>query len=256
VHDPLNALARFEALIERVVDSSLVGLLGARLEPVEIAKRLVRAMDHGRAIGTSGPIAPNAYVVRLSAVDFARYGPVREALERELQSYLVAAAKQRRLSLMGAPTVRVELEASLRRHQMDVSASFAEPEPASPLAGHTERFAAVVPADDAVPIAKPRVVVTLTPNDRTLARPVRVDRARFAIGRALDNQLVLEDPRISRYHAVIVIDGTACSVRDLESTNGTWVNGIRVREKRLIDGDVVSFGGVEMQVGIVGDAAR
>ncbi len=252
----MKALARFEALIERVVDSSLVGLMGARLEPVEIAKRLARTMENGRIIGVSGPIVPNGFVVRLSSVDYAQYESVREALERELQSYLASVAKERRLSLLGAPIVRVEVDTALRRHQFAVTARLEEPAPAAPMSSHTERFPAVAPAVEAAPVAHPQVLVTLTLDGQTSAGAVRVDRARFAIGRALDNQLVLEDARVSRYHAAVVIVDTACSIRDLDSTNGTWVNGIRIREKRLLDGDVVSLGGVEMRVGIAGDVSR
>jgi hypothetical protein len=252
----VKAFARLEALIERVVDSSLVGLTGARLEPVEIAKRLARAMENGRIIGVSGPIVPNGFVVRLSSADFAQYESVREALEKELQSYLASVARERHLNLLGAPVVRVEVEPSLRRHQFGVTARLEEPPPAATMAGHTERFAAVAPAVAATPAPKPQIQVTITASGRDGSAPIRVDRARFAIGRALDNQLVIEDSRVSRYHAAVLIVDTACSIRDLESTNGTWVNGIRIREKRLLDGDVVSLGGTELRIGIVGDMPR
>jgi pSer/pThr/pTyr-binding forkhead associated (FHA) protein len=63
------------------------------------------------------------------------------------------------------------------------------------------------------------------------------------IGRALDNDLVIADSRVSRYHAQVVPDGGGTLVRDLGSTNGTAVAGRVVAEDRLADGDTVSLGG-------------
>jgi hypothetical protein len=251
----VKALARFEALVERLVDSSLVGLMGARLEPVEIAKRLARAMEAERVIGPAGPIAPNGFTVRLSAKDYAGYESVREALEKELASHLLSVARERRLQLLAAPIVHVEVDPGLRRHQFAVIGRLAEAP--SPPGGsqRTERFAAVTPAAPAQRPGKTQLAVTLTSIGTDAVTASRVDRFPFAIGRALDNQLVLDDSRVSRYHATLLVEDAGCKVRDLDSTNGTWVNGIRVREKRLLDGDVISLGGVEFRLTIASDVS-
>lgn len=62
------------------------------------------------------------------------------------------------------------------------------------------------------------------------------------IGRREDNDVVLDNPYISRYHAEIVSDGDRHLVRDLESTSGTFVNGERVTQRRLRNGDLVRLG--------------
>ena len=71
----------------------------------------------------------------------------------------------------------------------------------------------------------------------------RLDRDRIEIGRDPSNTIVLEsDPGVSRKHAVIVKQGTGYLVQDLGSSNGTYVNGVRVQSAALNPGDVVHFG--------------
>jgi pSer/pThr/pTyr-binding forkhead associated (FHA) protein len=66
------------------------------------------------------------------------------------------------------------------------------------------------------------------------------------IGRARENQLVLQDATVSRHHAWIKAEGKQFTVFDVGSANGTFVNDERVEEPReLQSGDVVRFGDVE-----------
>ena len=67
------------------------------------------------------------------------------------------------------------------------------------------------------------------------------------IGRGDENDVVLADPSVSRAHAEIETDAAGPLVRDLDSTNGTSVNGRRDRAERLHDGDELSFGNTRMR---------
>ena len=64
-----------------------------------------------------------------------------------------------------------------------------------------------------------------------------------SIGRLPESTLVLEDPNVSRQHAEIRPSGTGFVLADLGSTNGSKVNGIKVSERVLQDGDELTFGG-------------
>jgi adenylate cyclase len=64
----------------------------------------------------------------------------------------------------------------------------------------------------------------------------------IVIGRAAENKLVLTNYSISRRHAKLLADGDACRILDLESKNGTHVNGVQIKEAVLKDGDRVLFG--------------
>jgi len=57
---------------------------------------------------------------------------------------------------------------------------------------------------------------------------------RLRIGRSPDNDLVLDDPRVSRYHAQLARQGDVLVIEDLGSTNGTLVNGRRISEPHVL----------------------
>jgi len=69
----------------------------------------------------------------------------------------------------------------------------------------------------------------------------------ITIGRALDNMLRFADGTVSHHHAVFVLDGEGYKLRDLNSTNGTRINGLRTTEMMLHDGDQIRMGSVEMR---------
>jgi ABC-type multidrug transport system ATPase subunit len=66
------------------------------------------------------------------------------------------------------------------------------------------------------------------------------------IGRALDNDIVIQDVLASRYHAYMAPTPTGTEIRDAHSINGTFVNGVRVGSALLSEGDVVTIGNVDL----------
>lgn len=72
------------------------------------------------------------------------------------------------------------------------------------------------------------------------------------IGRLPDNDIVLDDGRVSRHHAVIVSNGRTCVLKDLLSSNGVFVGGVRVIDSvALTDGAVVRIGDTEFTFGVL-----
>ena len=70
----------------------------------------------------------------------------------------------------------------------------------------------------------------------------------LTIGRKADNMLVLEDPYASSYHAKLFFKGDECVLEDLESTNGTMLNGKKLSGKAfLASGDEISIGSVSFR---------
>jgi len=73
-------------------------------------------------------------------------------------------------------------------------------------------------------------------------REIALGRSLLSIGRDPSNDLVLPDAMVSRRHAVIECRGSQYYLRDCNSSNGSVVNGDRVEEKSLRDGDLVAIG--------------
>jgi pSer/pThr/pTyr-binding forkhead associated (FHA) protein len=82
--------------------------------------------------------------------------------------------------------------------------------------------------------------LTLQLEDRVLRKYTVGPMA--TIGRLPDNTIMIDSPAVSSHHACVFRDGNEFAVEDLQSTNGTFVNGTRVSRKILTDGDVVQIG--------------
>ena len=71
-----------------------------------------------------------------------------------------------------------------------------------------------------------------------------LDDETITIGRGLENNLVLNESGVSRNHALISAEEGRYYLRDLDSTNGTTVNGLSIQHRMLQSGDIISFGEV------------
>src|SRR5215471_14313680 len=71
---------------------------------------------------------------------------------------------------------------------------------------------------------------------------VPITRTPFTIGRKADRDLVIADPRVSREHAELVLEGSDIFLVDLESKHGSYVNGERVKRRKLERNDRLDFG--------------
>ena len=82
----------------------------------------------------------------------------------------------------------------------------------------------------------------------TLLKTEKLNQETIKIGKLSSSHLQLEDESVSRMHAVIEVSPTKeVSVVDLGSTNGTFVNGVRVREAFLNSGSTIGLGQSEVQ---------
>src|ERR1700730_13132874 len=73
-------------------------------------------------------------------------------------------------------------------------------------------------------------------------KDIVLNRSPFTVGRKVDKDLVIADPRVSRDHAQIMQEGQEFFLVDLGSKHGTFVNGERVQRQKLERGDRLEFG--------------
>jgi pSer/pThr/pTyr-binding forkhead associated (FHA) protein len=79
------------------------------------------------------------------------------------------------------------------------------------------------------------------------AKQVNVTNTPFVIGRSDSCDLVLDNPLVSRSHAVFEAVGDAMAIRDLQSHNGTYLYGQRVESATLNNGDEIKIGGYQIR---------
>jgi pSer/pThr/pTyr-binding forkhead associated (FHA) protein len=90
----------------------------------------------------------------------------------------------------------------------------------------------------------PEIVVKF---DNKVVERIVTEKKHLSIGRASDNDIVLDNRGISRKHACIELDGVEAIVIDNESLNGTFVNNRKVSEEKLRDNDTVTIGKFDLE---------
>ena len=100
---------------------------------------------------------------------------------------------------------------------------------------------------------RPRAVLVRCDGDRDGA-PHPLDGDETLIGRSPRSDLTLRDEGASREHAIVAWDAAAgaYTIEDLQSTNGTRVNGKRVRAAALADGDLIQVGQTRLRFRVAG----
>lgn len=84
---------------------------------------------------------------------------------------------------------------------------------------------------------------------QTLSKVVANEGAVFTIGRSDDNNFCYSNSFVSTYHAKLIFDGEDWSITDLESRNGTYVNGFRIHSTKLNPGDFIYIMGLKIIIG-------
>jgi hypothetical protein len=225
-----------EQTIERVVEGSVGRVLPSKLQPAEIARRIEREMTIQQIVSVDGPIAPNAFHVYVHPDDAGPLLGMRDRLIADLETWLESNADERGLRFVGSIRVDIGSDERVPRRSMRVSAAMIEDEP--------------VP-ESVAPEREPAVSYALDVWLRNGQHKTVALRDGFTIiGRAPAADLVLDDPSVSRYHARIEIHGRRVDVRDLDSTNGTRVNGRAVASSPLEAGDRIAFGSIEAHLSL------
>ncbi len=262
---PLSAIERF---FERLFERPSARLFRARLQPVQLQRRIERAMESERLAAADRTLVPNRFVVHLHPADLTAFGDMTTSLASELADGALVFARSRHYTLVDRPRVDLLSDPTVERADIRVIARFADPiagherrdlRPAhdgdhdggdGDPAGHggpTDTMVFTVPRPTA-PAARLRVVDP-TGGQRT----VEFDGTGLTIGRASDNDLVLPDGRVSRHHARLSGRRGTLVYSDLGSTNGSRVNGVAVGELVLGAGDRIELGDTAIVVEVAGD---
>jgi hypothetical protein len=236
-------MSRVERFFERLVERPSARLFGTRLQPIQVLRRIERAMEAERgADGRRGRV-PDRYTVRLNPDDLASLQPAAEVAS-ELASGALQFARAHAYALNDRPQVTLRPDAMLRPGEVEVETSMSAAAEPLAAAGDPESGTSVFE----VPVVRaPEVVVEVREPGRA-PRRLPISGAPVRIGRAPECELVLKDTRVSRRHARLHARNGVLVLTDLGSTNGTRVNGHRVTEMALGAGDKIEIGDTSLMV--------
>jgi hypothetical protein len=250
----VNVLRSIEQKIEGLFEGLFGRAFRANVQPVELARKLVTEMEDHRTVSVSRVYVPNEYTVYLSTADREQFTDYESQLRTELQEYLAEHARREGYALLTPPTVLMETDDDLALGEFGIATRMVQggktrrseelPEPqAEP--GATMIYKPRSPLTEEGPAADVAVaqeIVTLTMGGKRY----EVDKRRVVIGRSKDCDIQLADPNSSRRHAELRQEGSAYWLIDLDSTNGSQVNGHRTARAKLESGDVITIGSTDL----------
>jgi hypothetical protein len=234
----MGFLARIEQACAAFIERAFAKTFPSDLEPAQIARKLVATME-ARTRGEDGKmVAPGSYIVYVNPDDYERLNEHQAYLEREWAELLKDLAARVGMRFKDEANVEMVPRASIPAGAVDVAVideatvdiRVAAPEPKRPPRRFHLRMMKGVPAYGVYYI-----------------------EGKSLIGRSEECDVFLVDPSVSRTHAIVeVVDGEP-NVRDLGSTNGTFVNGTRVESSALRSGDELRFGNTQMRFEAAGE---
>lgn len=231
----MSFLDRVEAVCAAFIEQAFARSFPSDLEPAQIARKLVATME-AKTRGEEGAMnAPGAYVVFVNPSDFERLASHQAYLEREWAALLRDLAGRVGITFTDGPNVEMTPRASVPAGAVDIR----------PLAEMTASIAVQ-------PSGAPERRFHLRMVKGVPAYGVYSIHGRSVVGRSEECDVFLVDPSVSRTHAILEIADGQATVRDLGSTNGTFVNGRQIETRVLSDGDELMFGDTTMRFEGVG----
>ena len=192
---------------------------------------------------------PNEYTIYLSPGDREQFEGYENSLVSELEEYLSEHAARENYALLTPPRILFETDEDLGVGEFGIATRMAQYG-----RGGDEEAPAEVPAPGATMIYKPRTQPTKAASlvELGVEREVAVlnwngqrrvlEQQRSVLGRSRDADVQIEDPNVSRQHAMIEFLTGQYYIVDMGSTNGVEVDGRRVQRVRLADGSRFTIG--------------
>ncbi len=250
----MSVLRSIESKLESLFEGVFGRAFRTNVQPVELARKLVKEMDDHRNVSVSRVYVPNEYSIYLSPGDREQFASYEAQLRDELGDYLAEHARREGYALLSPPHVELETDDDLDVGVFGIATRMVQPsgEPADGPPTDVEPNATMVYK----PAAVPQPTEAASPVDLGVQREVavltwdgkrhEVAKRRVVIGRSKDADVQVTDPNVSRRHAELRQEGTAYWLFDLDSTNGVEVRGKRVKRLKLEDGTRFTIGSTEI----------
>ena len=231
-------LREIEARLQSLVEVDLLNLLpGKKVEDVIIQKLAAAIHLNTLALENGNMAAPDVYTLVMHPITSGKWHD--QQLLTILLHSVTTVAQEAGFKFTISPTITISTDEKIPLNDAEIIAShriesMAETN-ATPLDTGNLDENGKIPENAFLIVEGVKVF--------PLVLPV------VNIGRRLDNQLIIDDPRVSRNHAQLRTIKGRYVVFDLNSTGGTFVNGQRTSQSVLYPGDVISLAGVALIFG-------
>ncbi len=237
----MGILRSFEERIENIFEG-FFSRFKAGIQPIEIARKITKEMDTHKTISISRVYAPNIYTIFLNKEDYKNLEPFQSNFNHELKELIKTKALEKKYSLVGETKIFYKIGDNLKIGQFRLETSLSEIEPKEEEQKEEPEDKTQIINKEVIEEMEPSAWLELKGKQKNIIPLITEE---FKIGRLPENNLVLDDPNVSRVHAIIYNDPLGQYwLKDLNSTNGVFVNGEKIARKKLADRDVVAIGNV------------
>ena len=226
-------IARLEAQLERLVEGTFSQLFGKKVRAQDIAMQLARAMEDGAKSQSNGDtrmLAPDHYTIYLHSHIRTQMIERQPLLSQRLSEHIVELATNAGYRLINLPEVDILANDELSSNKVIVTARHIQKKHSTTAV--MQRVETPVSQD--------------TPQNPQLLLhgqiAVPLTRDVINVGRSRDNQIVIDDPAVSRHHLQLRLRFGRYMLFDTQSHGGTTVNDVPVKEHTLQNGDVICIG--------------
>ncbi|MGB2909107.1 MAG: FhaA domain-containing protein [Anaerolineales bacterium] len=232
-----DKLARLESRLQNIFEGSAERLFPTTKPPKKLAHSLIEAMKDGIQPGAKdGLFAPNQFVVHVDPEQAERWQTNPDFLGK-LTTMLGETAAEEGIRFTSTPIIRIQPNPRFTAGEIRVNVQSKEIE--LPQTAAME----IISDEDFEGIAQDAFLIVDGVDIFPLTQPV------VNIGRRTDNQLVINEQKVSRVHAQLRVIKGSYVIFDLDSSGGTFVNGARIHQITLNPGDVISIAGVPVVFG-------
>lgn len=233
-------LDQLEAKLQKLVEDQLAGILpGVKLEDRVIQRLATAVRENIVEQKDDRAIAPNIFTLIVSTDTSPMWK--EQSTITALKNIIITASRDVGLKFVTQPTINISTDDTFSAEEIKVIASH-KLEPVGDTQG-VQMSTTNEDIEEGDNIPDNAFLIVEGVKVHALNEPV------VNIGRRLENQLVIDDPRVSRNHAQLRAIKGRFVLFDLNSTGGTFVNGQRTSQTVLYPGDVISLAGVALIFG-------
>lgn len=260
-----NLLRKLRSLIFNTPQTSL--------QPKEILKKIFAEIERRKKLGIEeNAYVPNAYAIYLNPADHEELSPFLFGIKEQLIKKVSEKIRNKGYKLLSTNlSIEIRQDPALEKNQVVVESSFLKEKSTSSQAPYSPESEAHLSSKETSKapseVAQKNVLTKVVEEKKTKmidntkvkleilegeskGDVIALKEGDYTFGRGKDAAILLADPEetISRIHFKLMVRDGRIAVKDLNSTNGTKVNGIEIEDAELKKGDTISAGRVVLRM--------